>query len=92
LDAKLLFLSKSANIYAFGYLAVTLVIYSQVLGFDPTKIGAMLSLTLLGDVVLSILPTTHADRWDEKRTLIGGSVLAIFTAVIFCFTPSFWVL
>jgi MFS family permease len=91
-DAKLLLLSKSVRMYSFGYLAVALVIYLQELGFSSVDIGTLFSLTLLGDVLISILLTSHADRWGRRFTLLSGSALAVVTSVVFCLSSNFWVL
>jgi hypothetical protein len=91
-DAKLLILTKSLRMYAFGYLAVMLAIYLKELGFSPSTIGLLFSLTLTGDVLISLLLTTHADRWGRKRTLQCGALLALTTSVTFALSSSFPVL
>ena len=40
----------------------------------PVAIGAVLTLTLIGDTVISLWLTTHADRLGRRRVLIVGSL------------------
>ncbi len=91
-DAKLLLLSKSVRMHSFGYLAVLLDIYLQELGFSLVNIGLMFTWTLLGDVLVSILMTSHADRWGRRSTLIASSALAIVTSIIFSTSSNFYIL
>ncbi len=91
-DGKNLIVSKAIRMYSFGYLAVMLVLYLKELAFKDNDIGLLFTLTILGDVVISMWLTTHADRFGRKRTMILGSILAIITACIFAYTRNFWVL
>ena len=53
--------------FAYGLLSVVLVLYLAELGFSGAVIGALLSLTLIGDAVISLIMTTRADRFGRKR-------------------------
>jgi len=48
----------------------------------------LLSLTLIGDAVTSLIMTTTADRFGRKRMLIIGASLMLFAGVLFAFTKS----
>jgi MFS family permease len=91
-DAWLLIISKSIRLFSYGFLAVMLVIYLESLGFSTDRVGLLLTLTLFGDAALSMLLTTHADRWGRKKTLIIGSVIAITTSFIFATQTNFYIL
>jgi MFS family permease len=45
------------------------------LGLDGGRIGLLLSLTLFGDVAISLWLATHADRWGRRKTLLVGAAL-----------------
>jgi hypothetical protein len=49
LGHKLLFACRSLRLFAFGFLAVILVIYLTSLGYNESTIGLLFTLTLLGD-------------------------------------------
>jgi MFS family permease len=75
--------------FAYGFLAVVLVLYLDAIGLDPVSVGLILTLTLLGDTVLSLWLTTNADRLGRRRVLIAGAVLMLLAGVVFAFTS--WV-
>jgi MFS family permease len=74
-DLRLLFAARLLRMFAYGMLGVVLFIFLGRLGFDPGHIGLLLTLTLLGDVAISLWLTAHADRWGRRRTLIVGAAL-----------------
>jgi len=74
-DTRVLFASRLLRMFAYGMLGVVLVLFLVRLGFDGGKIGLLLSLTLLGDVAISLWLTAHADRWGRRQTLVIGAVL-----------------
>lgn len=74
-DTRVLFASRLLRMFAYGMLGVVLVLFLVRLNFDGGKIGLLLSLTLFGDVAISLWLTAHADRWGRRKTLITGAVL-----------------
>jgi len=91
-DARHLFLARTLRLFAYGFVAVVLVLYLSAIGLDDRRIGLLLSLTLAGDVIVSLFLTTRADAFGRKRTLIGGALLMIGAAVVFAFTRDFTLL
>ena len=85
-DRDLLFATRAVRMLAYGGLAVVLVLYLSRLGLDGATIGVLLALTLLGDTVISLWLTTHADRVGRRRVLIVGAVLMFGAAVVFAAT------
>lgn len=74
-DTRVLFASRLLRMFAYGMLGVVLVLFLVRLGFSGGKIGLLLSLTLFGDVAISLWLTTHADRWGRRKTLVVGAAL-----------------
>jgi MFS family permease len=85
-DAGLLFGLRTLRMFAYGFLAVVLVLYLDVLGLPPELIGAILTLSLIGDALLSLWLTTNADRLGRRRVLIAGSLLMVVAGVVFAAT------
>jgi len=85
-DGRLLFLTRLLRMFAYGSLAVVLVLYLASLGIDPITIGVILTLTLIGDTLISLWLTTHADRFGRRRVLIVGSLLMAAAGIAFAFT------
>src|SRR5512136_1489084 len=88
-DGRLLFATRIARLFAYGFLAVVLVLYLAQAGLSEAAIGLLLTLTLLGDTVISLWLTTRADRFGRRRTLIIGTLLMIFAAALFAGTQEF---
>ena len=88
-DVVLLFATRSLRMFAYGFLAVVLVLYLEALGFDGGAVGLLLGLTLLGDAAISLLLTTRADRFGRRRTLFLGSLLMVGAGIAFASTDLF---
>src|SRR5438445_8366410 len=88
-DVRLLFATRIARMFAYGFLSVVLLLYLAELGFTENRIGLLLTLTLAGDTVISLGITTTADRIGRKGMLIVGAVLVAFAGILFASTTSF---
>jgi len=93
-DAWLLFVTRFARLFAYGSLSVILVFYLLGLGLTEVQTGLVLTLTLAGDVVVSLLLTTRADRVGRRRMLIIGAILMAAAGLAFASTrnPFFLIL
>lgn len=89
-DGLLLFVTRGLRMFAYGFLSVVLVLYLSAQGIDAEQIGLLLSMTLLGDVVISLWITTAADRIGRRRMLLLGAVLMVVTGTIFATTGNLW--
>jgi MFS family permease len=74
-DGYLLFLTRFIRLFAYGSLSVVLVFYLIGLGLNASQTGLLLTLTLVGDTVVSLYLTTRADRIGRRRMLIVGAAL-----------------
>jgi MFS family permease len=89
MNARLLFATRTVRLFAYGFVAVVLVLYLSSIGLTKGQIGWLLTLTLAGDVAVSLFLTTNADRIGRRRTLFAGALLMIGAAVVFAFTRDF---
>src|SRR5229473_3263679 len=87
-DGWLLFFTRFMRLFAYGSLSVVLVFYLIALGLSESQTGILLTLTLLGDVVVSLLLTTRADRIGRRRMLIVGAVLMAAAGLAFACTKN----
>ncbi len=85
-DVTLLFTTRIARLFAYGFLSVVLVLYLAAVGLQPGQIGLLLTLTLVGDAFVSLWLTTSADRFGRRRTLRIGALLMIGAGVAFVLT------
>src|SRR5206468_2426755 len=81
-DGYVLFATRIVRMFAYGFLSVVLVLYLADVGLSETVIGVLLSLTLLGDTVISLWVTTGADRIGRRCMLIVGALLMLFAGAI----------
>ena len=88
-DGHLLFITRIARMFGYGFLSVVLVLYLTQAGLSETQIGLLLTLTLIGDTIISLWITTHADRIGRRRMLIAGAFLMVFAGVLFALTRNF---
>jgi MFS family permease len=91
-DGRLLFVTRITRLFAYGFIAVVLGLYLAAAGLDDAQIGLVLSLTLLGDALVSLPITIVADRLGRRRMLMIGAGLMIFAGVVFAATSSIPVL
>jgi len=91
-DAWLLFVTRFARLFAYGSLSVILVFYLLGLGLTEVESGLVLTLTLAGDVVVSLLLTTRADRVGRRRMLVIGAILMAAAGLAFASTRNLFFL
>jgi MFS family permease len=85
-DALVLFATRMLRMFGYGFVAVVLVLYLAELGLDGPMIGLLLTATLVGDTLISLWLTTHADRIGRRRVLMIGAVLIVIGGVTFIAT------
>jgi MFS family permease len=87
-DGYLLFLTRFMRLFAYGSLSVVLVFYLIGLGLNASQTGLLLTLTLVGDTVISLYLTTRADRMGRRRMLLVGAILMAAAGVAFACTSN----
>ena len=76
-------LTRALRMFGYGFLAVVLVLYLASSGLDPRRSALILTLTLVGDTVISLWLTTHADRVGRRRVLVAGALLMVVAGLAF---------
>lgn len=85
-DTAILFATRIIRMFAYGFLSVVLALYLSEAGLSESQIGLLLTLTLIGDAVISLWLTTSADRIGRRRILVLGAGLMILAGVVFVLT------
>ncbi|GAA5904824.1 hypothetical protein JCM8208_001368 [Rhodotorula glutinis] len=91
-DVALLITSRFVRLIGFGAIAPLLVLYLNLCGFSARSAGLFLTLTLLGDVVLSLGVSWVADGVGRRRVLALGSALMAGSGFAFYLSRSYTVL
>lgn len=91
-DTKLLSLQRFVRLFAYGASTLILALYLSSLGVSDTRIGLFMTLTLLGDVIISFGLTLFADGLGRRKTLVAGAALMSASGAIFAWSGNYWVL
>ena len=71
---------------------MVLALYLSSLGSSDARIGLFMTLTLLGDVVISFLLTLVADGLGRRRILVLGAGLMTASGIVFVISGNYWIL
>ena len=88
-DVYILILSRYLRLFAYGAIALILALYFSRLGFSDAQIGLFMTLTLLGDVVISLFLTLVADALGRRRTLLLGALAMAASGAVFALTSNY---
>lgn len=91
-DAWLIIFARCARMFAYGASSLILALFFNELHVSDARIGLFLTLTLVGDVVLSLAISLVADRFGRRRTVCCGAALMILSGTTFALSESYWVL
>ncbi|OQE01623.1 hypothetical protein PENVUL_c042G05720 [Penicillium vulpinum] len=92
LDVKLLCAQRFVRLFAYGGSTLILVSYLSAMGISDDRIGLFMTLTLVGDVVISFFLTLFADAMGRKAVLSLGSILMAGSGIVFALFGNFWIL
>lgn len=89
LDVKILCLHRFIRLFAYGGTTLILTLFLADLELSDTEIGLFLTLTLLGDIFLSLFLTFTADRLGRRNVLCLGALAITLSGVIFGLSDNF---
>ena len=79
----LLFATRGLRMFGFGSVSVIFAVFLHELGLSDQRIGLLLTLTLLGDAVISVALTLFADKIGKWRMQMLGCLLILTAGAIF---------
>lgn len=88
LDIVLLFSTRMTRLFAYGLISVILGLYLAATGLSASGVGAILTATLAGDILVSLWVTLVADRVGRKNMLLLGAALMILAGLVFLLTTN----
>ncbi|KAH8840805.1 hypothetical protein MCOR01_007494 [Pyricularia oryzae] len=91
-NVKLLIIQRAVRLMAYGASTLPLIPHLRALGHSESLIGLFLSLTLVGDVLLSLLLTAVADRLGRRAILGIGSIMMTASGIVFAISSNYWIL
>lgn len=91
-DVKLLCMQRFVRLFAYGASTLNLVMFLQTVGISQLGIGLFMTLTLVGDVCMSLMLTMVADGIGRKVILALGAALMAGSGIAFALCSSYWAL
>lgn len=91
-DAYLIITLRCLRMFSAGIPSLILALFFASLDFPDSRIGLFMTLTLLGDVVLSLVLTLVADKLGRRKILLFGSAMMVLSGTAFAMSENFWVL
>lgn len=91
-DLHLIFLTRFLRMSAYGAASLVLALFFASLEFADTRIGLFMTLTLLGDVALSLVFTLIADAAGRRRILLLGCLSMALAGTVFALFSNYWLL
>ncbi len=91
-DARLIIAARGLRSFGYGLLAVLLGVALSTAGLTPVAIGALITVSLVGDFCGTYLIGVYADRWGRRRTLVVLALLMAATGAVFGLTAVYPVL
>src|SRR5215472_28124 len=82
-DAPFMTAARAVRQFAYGSLSVVLAVALSREGVTPVGIGALITVSLVGDFCGTLLIGWYADIWGRRRTLIVLAMLMALTGLIF---------
>ena len=89
-DAALLLKARGVRAFADGFISVLLGFYLTTLGLSGVQVGAIITATLVGSAVLTLVVGLAAYRMGRRVLLLRASALMIATVLAFALAQSFW--
>jgi MFS family permease len=87
-DIFLLFATRIIRLFAYGFISVVLALYLATTELSASGVGAILSATLAGDILVSLSVTMVADRVGRRNMLLFGAALMILAGLVFLLTTN----
>jgi MFS family permease len=78
--------------FAYGGSTLILALYLSAMAISDVRIGLFMTLTLFGDVLISLCLTVFADFLGRKAILALGAALMSGSGIVFWRCENYWVL
>jgi MFS family permease len=85
-DVRLIIAARGLRSFAYGLFAVLLGVALTTAGLSPAAVGALITVSLVGDFCSTYVVGLGADRWGRRRTLLILALVMAATGAIFGLT------
>lgn len=91
-DVKILLASVFLRRASFGITSQVLTLFLVAVGISKSSIGVFMTLTLVGDTLISLVLTWYSDALGRRVVMISGCFLMIAAGLTFAQSLNFWIL
>jgi MFS family permease len=91
-DVYILLFTRYMRMLAYGSSTLILALFFETLGYSDLQIGLFMTLTLVGDVFISLGLALVADAIGRKWILVLGGLLMALAGATFASFTSYWIL
>lgn len=85
-DSRIILAARGLRQFSYGLLAVVLAVSLTRAGYSPPAIGAIITVSLIGDFCSTYVVGLNADHWGRRRTLAALAALMAATGAVFGLT------
>ncbi len=89
-DARLLLWTRALRAFGDGYMSLLLPFYLTLLGYGALEIGVIVTATLLGSGIMTLLIGMIAHHYRSRSLLLTASLLMTATGIAVVFATDFW--
>lgn len=89
-DARRVVAVRALRGFADGFISVLLADHLLRLGFSPLRVGVLVTGTLVGSAVLTLVVGLTGHRFAYRTLLLGASALMLLTGIGFLSVTEFW--
>lgn len=91
-DVKFLCAQRFFRLFAYGATFLILVHFLTSLGLSDKLAGLFMTLTMLGDALISFVLVLITDKIGRRKILALGAILMTTSGVVFAASSTYWVL
>lgn len=92
LDIRILWASVFLRMASYGLTNQILALYLKKIKISEFEIGLFMTLTLVGDTVISYFLTWNADRIGRRKVMLIGSIMMLASGIVFTYSTNFYIL
>jgi len=89
-DARLVLWTRALRAFGDGYVSLLLPFYLTLLGFSALEVGLIVTGTLLGSGVMTLMVGFVAHRYPGRSMLLAASILMTATGIAVAAVTDFW--
>lgn len=91
-DAKIILLNRFIRSFAFGFISIIIGIYLKEIGINSSRIGILLSVSILGGAIFSIIVGRYAVNFGLKTMFLVSSIVSVSGIALYVLTSNYLIL